>query len=191
MNSSVWRDVRSRNRGRSGSRDMIVGLRDGNRIWRVSPDRVTIIWKRKMTTYSLKKYKKITDLGGPLTSKLIQDSSKRFHHPSLEISFRKGRITFTALSAVVSKARSVRGQALRILSASLVSLVLFGLYFTLRSLYLPLIISYTRTLLTHAPSPFLHSCSDPAGCHGLYLGPSIIFWNTCFHFNSYLCTSHI
>ena len=39
MNSSVWRDVRSRNRGQSGSGDMIVGLRDGNRIWRVSPDR--------------------------------------------------------------------------------------------------------------------------------------------------------
>ena len=38
MNLSVWRDVRSRNRGRSRSRDMIVGLRDGNRIWRVSPD---------------------------------------------------------------------------------------------------------------------------------------------------------
>ena len=38
MNSSVWRDVRSWNRGRSGSGDMIVGLRDGNRIWRVSPD---------------------------------------------------------------------------------------------------------------------------------------------------------
>ena len=42
MNSSVWRDVRSRNRGWSRSRDMIVGLRDGNRIWRVSPDRVRI-----------------------------------------------------------------------------------------------------------------------------------------------------
>ena len=38
MNSSVWRDVRSRNRGRSRSGDMIVRLRDGNRIWRVSPD---------------------------------------------------------------------------------------------------------------------------------------------------------
>ena len=38
MNSSVWRDVRSWNRGRSGSGDMIVGLHDGNRIWRVSPD---------------------------------------------------------------------------------------------------------------------------------------------------------
>ena len=38
MNSSVWRDVRSQNRGQSGSRDMIVRLRDGNRIWRVSPD---------------------------------------------------------------------------------------------------------------------------------------------------------
>ena len=69
----------------------------------------------------------------------------------------------------------VRGQVPRILSASPVSLVLFRLYFTLRSPYLPLIISYTCTLLTHMPSPFLHSCSDPAGCHGLYLGPSIIF----------------
>ena len=38
MNSSVWRDVRSRNGGRSGSGDVIVGLHDGNRIWRVSPD---------------------------------------------------------------------------------------------------------------------------------------------------------
>ena len=38
MNPSVWRDVRSWNGGRSGSRDVIVGLRDGDRIWRVSPD---------------------------------------------------------------------------------------------------------------------------------------------------------
>ena len=36
MNLSVWRDVRSWNGGQSGSRDMIVGLCDGNRIWRVS-----------------------------------------------------------------------------------------------------------------------------------------------------------
>ena len=35
MNSSVWRDIRSRN----GSRGRIVGLREGNRVWRVSPDR--------------------------------------------------------------------------------------------------------------------------------------------------------
>ena len=35
MNSSVWRDVRSRNGSRSG----IVGLREGNRVWRVSPDK--------------------------------------------------------------------------------------------------------------------------------------------------------
>ena len=34
MNSSVWRDVRSWNGGRSG----IVGLHEGNRVWRVSPD---------------------------------------------------------------------------------------------------------------------------------------------------------
>ena len=40
MNLSVWRDVRSRNRGQSGSGDVIVGLRDGNRIWRVSPDNI-------------------------------------------------------------------------------------------------------------------------------------------------------
>ena len=38
MSLSVWRDVRSRNGGWSGSGDVIVGLRDGNRIWRVSPD---------------------------------------------------------------------------------------------------------------------------------------------------------
>ena len=38
MNLSVWRDVRSQNGGRSRSRDVIVGLHDGNRIWRVSPD---------------------------------------------------------------------------------------------------------------------------------------------------------
>ena len=38
MNLSVWRDVRSQNGGQSGSGDVIVGLRDGNRIWRVSPD---------------------------------------------------------------------------------------------------------------------------------------------------------
>ena len=42
MNSSVWRDVRSWNRGRSRSGDMIVGLRDGNRIWRVSPDNIEL-----------------------------------------------------------------------------------------------------------------------------------------------------
>ena len=34
MNSSVWRDVRSQNGSRSG----IVGLHEGNRVWRVSPD---------------------------------------------------------------------------------------------------------------------------------------------------------
>ena len=38
MNLSVWRDVRSQNGGRSRSGDVIVGLCDGNRIWRVSPD---------------------------------------------------------------------------------------------------------------------------------------------------------
>ena len=38
MNLSVWRDVRSQNGGRSRSGDMIFRLRDGNRIWRVSPD---------------------------------------------------------------------------------------------------------------------------------------------------------
>ena len=43
MNSSVWRDVRSRNRGQSGSEDMIVRLRDGNRIWRVSPDKIPLL----------------------------------------------------------------------------------------------------------------------------------------------------
>ena len=35
MNPSVWRDVRSRNGSQSG----IVGLHEGNRVWRVSPDR--------------------------------------------------------------------------------------------------------------------------------------------------------
>ena len=34
MNSSVWRDIRSQNGSWSG----IVGLREGNRVWRVSPD---------------------------------------------------------------------------------------------------------------------------------------------------------
>ena len=43
MNSSVWRDVRSQNGGWSESRDVIVGLRDGNRIWRVSPDRSDVL----------------------------------------------------------------------------------------------------------------------------------------------------
>ena len=34
MNSSVWRDIRSWNGSWSG----IVGLHEGNRVWRVSPD---------------------------------------------------------------------------------------------------------------------------------------------------------
>ena len=53
MNLSVWRDVRSWNGGRSGSRDVIVGLRDGNRIWRVSPDThlTTILSDHKNLTY--------------------------------------------------------------------------------------------------------------------------------------------
>ena len=38
MDLSVWRDVTSQDGGRSGSRDVIVGLRGGNRIRRVSPD---------------------------------------------------------------------------------------------------------------------------------------------------------
>ena len=49
MNLSVWRDVRSRNRGRSRSGDMIVGLRDGNRIWRVSPDSLEELGKLMCT----------------------------------------------------------------------------------------------------------------------------------------------
>ena len=36
MNSSVWRDIRSRNGSQSG----IVRLHEGNRVWRVSPDKV-------------------------------------------------------------------------------------------------------------------------------------------------------
>ena len=40
MDSSVWRDVTSRDGGQSGSGDVIVGFRSGNRIRRVSPDRV-------------------------------------------------------------------------------------------------------------------------------------------------------
>ena len=39
----MWRDVRSRNRGWSGSGDTIVGLHDGNRIWRVSPDNPCVL----------------------------------------------------------------------------------------------------------------------------------------------------
>ena len=38
-----------------------------------------------------------------MVSKLIHHASKRFHHSSLESSFKKGRIAFTALSVVVSK----------------------------------------------------------------------------------------
>ena len=39
MNSSVWRDVRSWN----GSRSRIVGLHEGNRVWRLSPDTKALI----------------------------------------------------------------------------------------------------------------------------------------------------
>ena len=39
VDSSVWRDITSQDGGRSGSGDVIVGLHDGNRIRRVSPDR--------------------------------------------------------------------------------------------------------------------------------------------------------
>ena len=52
MNSSVWRDVRSQSGSRSGSGDMIVRLRDGNRIWRVSPDRegfTFLVWICRIT----------------------------------------------------------------------------------------------------------------------------------------------
>ena len=38
VDSSVWRDVMSWDGGRSGSRAVIVGFHNGNRIVRVSPD---------------------------------------------------------------------------------------------------------------------------------------------------------
>ena len=40
MNLSVWRDVRSRNGSQSG----IVGLHEGNRVWRVSPDTPGVVY---------------------------------------------------------------------------------------------------------------------------------------------------
>ena len=57
MNSSVWRDVRSQNGSQSG----IVGLREGNRVWRVSPDR----W---MATYDVKDLPGTTIPSTPITS---------------------------------------------------------------------------------------------------------------------------
>ena len=42
-----------------------------------------------------------------MTSNLIQAASKRVHHSSLESSFRKGRIAFTALSAVVATGKAI------------------------------------------------------------------------------------
>ena len=51
MNSSVWRDIRSWNGSRSG----IVGLHEGNRVWRVSPDR-SDFWRyglEAMTAWAL------------------------------------------------------------------------------------------------------------------------------------------
>ena len=65
----------------------------------------------------------------------------------------------------------VRGQVPQILSTSPVSLVLFRIvFYSTQS-----VLTAYHFLLTHMPSPFLCSCSDPTGCHGLYLGPSIIF----------------
>ena len=58
MNSSVWRDVRSWNGGQSGSGDVIVGLRDGNRIWRVSPDRSHYFQQDNDPKHTSKKAKK-------------------------------------------------------------------------------------------------------------------------------------
>jgi hypothetical protein len=52
-------------------------------------------------------YKQLTDFGGPFTSKSIQATSNPVHHSSLETSFKKGRIAFTALSAVEAKVRSI------------------------------------------------------------------------------------
>jgi hypothetical protein len=57
----------------------------------------------KLRTYQINIKTKLTDLGGPLTSKVIQAASKAVHHSSLESSLKKGRIAFTALSAVVAR----------------------------------------------------------------------------------------
>jgi hypothetical protein len=50
--------------------------------------------------------KGLTDFGAPLTSKFTQVSSKTVHHLSFESPSKKGRIAFTALSAV-GKIRSI------------------------------------------------------------------------------------
>jgi hypothetical protein len=69
---------------------------------------VVIIYK--LRTYQINVYinlKELTDFGGTLPSKLIQATSKPIHHSASESSFKKGRITFTALLAVVEKERSI------------------------------------------------------------------------------------
>ena len=48
MNSSVWRDVRSRDGSRSG----IVRLHEGNKVWRVSPDNEFLISQGEHLSYS-------------------------------------------------------------------------------------------------------------------------------------------
>jgi hypothetical protein len=70
-----------------------------------------VIWqslkKKVEKTYQITNLRQLTDFGGPLSSKLIQAASKPVHHSSSESSCKKGRIAFTALSAVVAKARSI------------------------------------------------------------------------------------
>ena len=65
---------------------------------------VTIIYN--LRTYQINISKELTDFSGPLASKLIQAVSKPVHQSVSESSFKKGRIAFTALSAVVYKERS-------------------------------------------------------------------------------------
>ena len=64
---------------------------------------VTIIYKFR--TYQINISKELTNFSGPSASNLILAASKPVHQLVSESSFKKGRITFTALSAVVDKER--------------------------------------------------------------------------------------
>lgn len=70
-----------------------------------------VIWqsleRKDGKTYQITILRQLTVFNGPWSSKLIQAASKPVHQSSLESSCKKGRIAFTALSAVVANVRTI------------------------------------------------------------------------------------
>ena len=78
MNLSVWRDVRSWNGGQSGSGDVIVGLCDGNRIWRVSPDTLCLTAFTPYKPDRNSHFSKLGDSSAPVSCVGVQEPPRPY-----------------------------------------------------------------------------------------------------------------